>query len=147
MTIIRRTTPVALLILAASLALTLTAGCASTTTAPRASAPATHSAAPAAATSSTTPAAAPSPPPSPSEVLCLTHSCIVDDADQIVGSAASDGSVIAKMSCQASTVRHAAPGVFAADCTATYSDGSRWYGIATVQPSKDQVSWEPKYQE
>ena len=144
-TVTRRPASAALL-LAAVFALTATAACSSTTTTRHASAPA-HTAQPAAATSSTPPATVPPPSPSPSQVPCLTHSCIVQDADQIVGSAASDGSVIAKMNCAAPTVKHPAPGVFTVDCVVTYTDGSRWYGIATVQPSKGQVSWEPEYQE
>jgi hypothetical protein len=119
-----------------------TAGCASVTTTSHAP-PATHLATPAAATSSTPP----SPSPSPSTVPCDAHSCIASDAEQLVGSTASDGSVISKMSCDQSTVHHAAPGVWTVDCTATYTDGSQWYGIATVLISKSQVSWQPQYQE
>jgi len=70
----------------------------------------------------------------------------VDDAKQLVGNTASDGSVITKMSCDQSTVRHAAPGVWTVHCTATYSDGSQWDGIASVLLSKSQVSWQAQSQ-
>lgn len=83
---------------------------------------------------------------SPSGEVCYTHSCIVSDAEQMTGTTASDGSVITKMSCDVSTVRHAAPGVFTVGCTATYTDGSQWYGIVSVLTSKSQLSWQPQYQ-
>lgn len=94
-------------------------------------------------------ASTPSPPPSPSEQICYTSSCIASAAQQQTGTVATDGSVITKMSCNASTVRHAAPGVFTVDCTATYSDGSQWYGITSVLTGSHtswQLSWQPQYQ-
>ena len=133
----RRHAPIALLILVSALALT---GCASTTTT---TVRAPSSAPPAAAPSASALAAAPSATPSPSEVACTTHSCIVDDAKQLVGSVAKDESVITAMDCRSSTVKHAAPGIWTVSCTATYSDGSQVAGIATVLLSQSKITWEP----
>jgi hypothetical protein len=83
------------------------------------------------------PSATASPPP------CTTHSCIAQDAKGLVGAVAQDESVITAMDCYQSTVKHAAPGIWTVDCTATYSDGSQVSGIATVLLSQDKVTWEP----
>jgi len=111
-------------------------------------APASHppsSTAPAAAPSSSALAAppAPTPDPSPSEVDCTSHSCIVQDAKSaLVGAIAKDESVMTALSCQSSTVKHLGPGIWSVHCTATYSDGSVWDGIATVLLGQSQVTWE-----
>jgi hypothetical protein len=67
----------------------------------------------------------------------------VDDAKQLVGSVAKDESVITAMNCHESTVKHAAPGIWTVDCTATYSDGTQVGGIATVLLSQGKITWEP----
>lgn len=53
--------------------------------------------------------------PSASVAPCTSHSCIVDDAKQLVGSVAEDESVITAMDCYESTVKHAAPGIWTVD--------------------------------
>jgi hypothetical protein len=142
MTATRRSTP-SLLLLAAALSL---AGCgtaASTaTTAP------TRTATPAAATS---PAAAPSSPapapsPSASPAPCTSRSCIVYYAKSLVGGIAQSESVMTAISCDSSTVKHLAPGIWSVRCTATYSDGQVWDGIATVLLTQGKVTWEPTQQ-
>jgi hypothetical protein len=120
------------LILAAALALS---GCA-----PRDSG--TPAANPPAAPASASALAAP-PSPASSPQPCTTHACIVTDAKGLVGSVARDESVVTAMSCYSSTVKHPAPGVWTVRCVATYSDGSRWGGIASILTSQDKVTWEP----
>jgi len=110
-------------------------------------APASHppsSTAPAAAPSSSALAAppAPTPDPSPSEVDCTSHACIISDARSLIGGVAKDESVMTAMSCQDSTVKHLGPGIWSVRCAATYSDGSVWDGIATVLLTSSQVTWE-----
>jgi len=135
MTAIRRLT--APVILAAALALT---GCGTVSSlAAPASTPAS-SAPPAAAPSSSALAAPPSPAASPAP--CTSHACIVYDAQGLVGAIAKDESVLTKMDCYQSTVKHAAPGIWTVSCLATYSDGSQWDGIATVLLTSGQVTWE-----
>ena len=137
MTPTRRPVLTLLLILASALAL---AGCASTTTT---TVRAPSSAPAAAAPSASALAAAPSATPSPSEVACTSHSCIAQDAKGLVGAVAQNESVITAMSCEESTVKHLGPGIWTVRCTATYSDGSRVAGTATVLTSQDKVTWEP----
>jgi Protein of unknown function (DUF2510) len=75
---------------------------------------------------------------------CTTASCIVTDAKQsLVGVVAKDESVITALSCKQSTVKNPDPGVWTVQCTATYSDGSEWDGIASVLMSQNKVTWEP----
>jgi len=133
-TTVRRSAPLAILALAAALT-----GCAASASSSSTPPPASPTSA--AAPSASALAAAPSPTPSPQP--CTAHSCIVDDAKQLVGSIAKDESVITAMSCYESTVKHAAPGIWTVDCTATYSDGSQIAGIATVLLSQSKITWEP----
>lgn len=125
-------------LIAAALAILATAGCASLSSSSSSPAGTPSAAGAPSASALAAPSATASPPP------CTTHACIVQDAKQtLVGAVAKDESVITAMSCRESTVKHAAPGIWTVDCTATYSDGSQVGGIATVLLSQGKVTWEP----
>jgi hypothetical protein len=109
------------------------------------SSPPPSSAAAAAATSSAaglrTPPAIPTP--SVTSVACTTQECIVADVTQLVGVTTGTGSVITAMSCDQSTVKRAAPGIWTVDCTTMYTDGTQGDGIATVLLSQNKATWKP----
>lgn len=94
------------------------------------------------------PSSAPSSQPSSAPVAaassgpCTSHACITRDAQGMVGTVAKDNSVLTKMKCRKSTVRQPTPGVWTVHCTATYSDGSVWSGIASVLLSQGKVAWQ-----
>ena len=138
MTTIRRHAPLPALLVAASLTLTACSASGSSSATPPTSPASSPSSA---AGSPSALAAAPSATPSPQP--CTSHSCIIDDAKQLVGSVAKDESVITAMSCEESTVKHLAPGIWSVRCTATYSDGSQVAGIATVLLEQGKITWEP----
>ena len=78
---------------------------------------------------------------------CTSHSCLTQEAElTLPGTQAQDGSVITKATCLQSSVKHSAPGIFTVSCEATYTDGSVWQGLATIQPAADQFSRQPQYQ-
>jgi len=74
---------------------------------------------------------------------CTTASCIVPDAESLKGDVAKDNSVITGVTCTPSTVRQVVSGTWTVHCTATYSDGSKWAGIASILTGKGDVDWEP----
>jgi hypothetical protein len=79
-----------------------------------------------------------------SSSTCTSNSCIAHDAKQsLTGAVAKDESVITGLSCDQSTVKNPSSGVYTVSCTATYSDGSRWGGIASVLISQNKATWEP----
>lgn len=84
----------------------------------------------------------PVPTAEPSSGPCTTRACIVADARGMVGTVAKDESVLTKMSCFKSTVKHAAQGVWTVHCDATYSDDTLWAGIASVLVNQGKVTWE-----
>ena len=90
--------------------------------------------------SSSVPSSAPSA--EASSAPCTTKACIVEDAKGMVGTVAKDESVLTKLSCRKSTVKQPTPGVYTVRCTATYSDGSVYAGIASVLISQGKVTWE-----
>lgn len=76
---------------------------------------------------------------------CTSHSCLAQEAElTLPGIEAQDGSVITKATCYESSVKHTAPGIFTVRCQATYTDGSVWSGLETLQPGADQSSWQPQ---
>jgi Protein of unknown function (DUF2510) len=80
----------------------------------------------------------------PSSSPCTSNSCIVQEAKQaLVGSVAKDESVITNLSCTPSSVQNPDLNVYTASCIATYSDGVRTNGIASVLLSQNKVTWEP----
>jgi hypothetical protein len=87
---------------------------------------------------------APSSNPSASQSGCNARSCVVSTVDQtLVGSVAKDESVITGMTCKSATVKHNAGDTWTVHCTASYSDGSKWSGFATIVVSQAKVTWEP----
>lgn len=67
----------------------------------------------------------------------------MQDAQQtLVGAVAKDESVITALSCTGS-VKNPDPGVYTVSCVATYSDGSKWDGPASVLTSQNKATWEP----
>ena len=127
-------------LIAAAIAIAALTGCASTGgtsgTAAAGAPSAVPSSAPVAAASSEPSAVASTGP-------CLTKACIVSDVKQsLVGGVAKDESVMTKMACKKSTVKQPAPGVYTVHCTATYSDGTVYAGIASLLVAKSQVTWE-----
>ena len=74
---------------------------------------------------------------------CTTASCIICDAESLKGTVAKDNSVMTAVACNASTVRQVVSGTWTVHCTVTYSDGSKWAGIASVLTGKGEVDWEP----
>ena len=79
-----------------------------------------------------------------SSSTCTSNSCIAQDAKQsLTGVVAKDESVITGLSCDQCTVKNPSQGVYTVSCTATYSDGSRWAGIASVLISQNKTTWEP----
>jgi hypothetical protein len=75
---------------------------------------------------------------------CLTKTCITEDAEQgLTGLAAKDNSVITKVKCKSSTVKQPINGTYTVHCTAAYSDGDKWGGIASLLIKKEQILWEP----
>ena len=120
-------------LIAAALAALALAGCASTTTSTTAAG--APSSAPSAVASS-------APSAEPSSGPCTTRACIAQDAQGMVGTVAKDNSVLTKMKCRKATVRQPTPGVYTVHCTATYSDGSVWTGIASVLTSQGRVAWQ-----
>jgi len=116
-------------LITATLAALAIAGCASTTTS---------------TTAAGAPSSAPSAAPSaePSSGPCTTRACIAADAQGMTGTVAKDNSVLTKMKCRKATVRQPTPGVYTVHCTATYSDGSVWTGIASVLTSQGRVAWQ-----
>jgi hypothetical protein len=125
------------LLLAAALAALALTGCASTgTSGPPAVASTIPGVTPAAASSEPSAVASSGP--------CLTKACIVSEVKQsLVGGVAKDESVMTKMTCVKSTVKQPTPGVYTVRCTATYSDGTVYTGIASLLTATSRVTWEP----
>jgi len=93
---------------------------------------------PGAAPPSSAPSSAASAPP------CVTKACIAADAkDTLVGSVAKNESVMTKLTCKESSVRHPVSGVWTVRCTADYSNGMVAKGVANVLLKSDQVTWSP----
>lgn len=104
-------------------------GCASTGTAQPSGSTGAQSA-PAAAVTSSAP--------------CTTNACVASDAEQsLPGLTDEEHSVVTKATCKASTVKSAASGIWTVTCTATYSDGTRAKGIASILAAQDKIEWEP----
>jgi hypothetical protein len=122
----------ATVITAAAIAATVGCGSLGSTTAAAGGAP------------SSAPSSVPSSAPSAeaSSTPCTTKACIVEDANGLVGTVAKDESVLTKLSCKKSTVKQPTPGVYTVHCTATYSDGSVYAGIASVLITQGKVTWE-----
>jgi hypothetical protein len=78
-----------------------------------------------------------------SSASCSTKACIASDAETLKGTVAKDNAVMTKVACKSSTVTQVVPGTYTVHCTATYSDGTEWRGIASVLTSKEEVAWEP----
>jgi len=85
---------------------------------------------PGAAPPSSAPSSAASAPP------CVTK-------DTLVGSVAKNESVMTKLTCKESSVRHPVSGVWTVRCTADYSNGMVAKGVANVLLKSDQVTWSP----
>jgi hypothetical protein len=77
-----------------------------------------------------------------SSAPCTTKACIVTDAESLKGGVAKDNSVMTKITCKKSTVKQVVTGTYTVHCTATYSDGGVWRGIASVLIAKGDVEWE-----
>lgn len=89
-------------------------------------------------------AGAPSAAAIASQAPCTTHSCIVSDAQSLIGTVAKDNSVLTKLSCTKSTVKQVVSGTYTVHCKATYSDGTVADGIASVLTAgSGSVDWEP----
>jgi hypothetical protein len=133
-------TPVLIAIAAWSL---LLAGCASAGGSSSSSPSAAVSIAEVQASSS---ADSPSPSTSAQRVAaCTSRSCITQEAElTLPGEQSTDGSVITKATCYQSTVKHNPNNIYTVSCDATYTDGSVWSGLATIQPDSDQFSWQPQ---
>jgi hypothetical protein len=86
---------------------------------------------------------APAPAPSPTQI-CTTRACIVQDAEQgLIGDVAKDESVLTKMKCKPSTVRHNAGNTWTVACVATFSDGSKSDGYVNLLPGQSKITFEP----
>lgn len=86
-------------------------------------------------------AVAPVAAPSPTGP-CTTKACIVSDAETLKGDVAKDNSVMTKVTCTQSTVKQVVPGTYTVHCVASYSDGAKYHGIASVLTAKEEVDWE-----
>jgi hypothetical protein len=73
---------------------------------------------------------------------CTTNSCIAADAETLKGTVAKDNSVMTKVTCREVTVKQVVSGTYTVHCTATYSDGSVWGGIASVLTAQGNIEWE-----
>lgn len=96
------------------------------------------------------PSSVPSAEPSSAPVAaastgpCTTKACIIDDAKQsLIGGVAQNDSVMTKLACVKSTVKHPTAGVWTVRCTATYSSGMVARGVANVLLDKDEATWSP----
>jgi hypothetical protein len=75
---------------------------------------------------------------------CNDSSCVISTVQQsLVGGVAKDESVMTKLACRQSTVVQNPGDTWTVQCTATYSDGTRYAGYATLLPSQDKATWEP----
>jgi len=74
---------------------------------------------------------------------CTTASCITADAEGLKGTVAKDNSVMTNVVCSPSTVSQVVSGTYTVNCTVTYSDGSKWAGIASVLTASGNIDWEP----
>ena len=118
----------------AAAAVLAAAGCGSAATT-------TTAAAPPPAPPSSVPAPA---PPTASDTMCTTRACIVDDAQKgLIGTVAKDESVLTKMACKPSSVRHNPGNTWTVACVATFSDGSQSDGYVNLLPAADKITFEP----
>lgn len=75
---------------------------------------------------------------------CNARSCVVSTVKQtLVGTVAKDESVITGMTCRPGTIKQNAGDTWTVSCTASYSDGSKWSGFATIVVSQTKVTWQP----
>jgi hypothetical protein len=52
-------------------------------------------------------------------------------------------SVFTAMDCDPSTIKQNAGDTWTVSCTASYSDGSKWRGYASIVVAQGNVEWEP----
>jgi len=74
---------------------------------------------------------------------CTTKACIASDAETLKGSVAKDNSVMTAVTCQPSTVQQVVSGTYTVHCAVSYSDGSKWDGLADVLTTQGRVDWDP----
>jgi hypothetical protein len=78
---------------------------------------------------------------------CTSHSCLTQEAElTLPGEKATDGSVITKAVCYQSSVKYDPNGIDTVKCDVTFTDGSVWSVLATIQPAVNQFSWQAQTQ-
>ena len=124
-------------------AISSTAACGSASSSPSPSQASAASAAARAASASAAAAAS----SSAAIAACTSHSCLTQEAElTLPGEKATDGSVITKAVCYQSSVKYDPNGIDTVKCDVTFTDGSVWSVLATIQPAVNQFSWQAQTQ-